>query len=57
MEVSSPVNNESTPTETLKKAIDTQDRDALKVIQSATEDSKQVTAQKTGLGNHLNVSG
>ncbi|MDQ7045866.1 MAG: hypothetical protein Q9M32_08140 [Sulfurimonas sp.] len=40
----------------LKKAIDVKERATLKILESANEQSKQVSAQKTGLGNTLNVS-
>jgi len=47
----------SVQVEALKKSMDVQERATLKVLESATEQSKQVTAQKTGLGSHINISG
>ena len=47
----------STQVEALKKSIDVSQRAALKVLESASEQSKQVTAQKTGVGNNINITG
>ncbi len=47
----------STQVEAMKKAMDVQEQQVLKVLDSANEQSKQVTAQKTGLGNSLNITG
>ena len=41
----------------LQKSIDVNQREALKIMQNAVEDSKQVSAQKTGIGTRLNISG
>ena len=41
----------------LQKSIEVNQREAIKIIESAVEDSKKVTAQKTGIGKHLNISG
>ena len=41
----------------LQKAIDVNQREALKIIESAVEETKQAAAQKTGIGKHLNISG
>lgn len=58
MDVSS-TNSEpsSAPIEALKKSLDVAERGALKVLESATEQSKQVAAQKTGIGSNLNITG
>jgi hypothetical protein len=48
--------NSSTQVEALKKAIDVQEKTVLKVLESANEQSKQVTAQKTGVGSNLNLT-
>ncbi|MDO8453887.1 MAG: hypothetical protein Q7S59_04895 [Sulfurimonas sp.] len=48
--------NSSTQVEALKKAIDVQEKSVLKVLDSANEQAKQVTAQKTGVGNNLNLT-
>jgi len=41
----------------MKKAQDVQEQQVLKVLESATEQSKQVTAQKTGVGSNINITG
>ena len=41
----------------LKKAIEVNQIEALKIIESAVEDTKKVSAQKTGIGTYLNISG
>lgn len=41
----------------LKKAIDVQEQQVLKVLEGASQQSQQVTAQKTGMGNSLNIIG
>lgn len=58
MDVSSSTQTEasSVPVEALKKALDVQEKATLKVLESAAEQSKQVSAHKTGIGNTLNVS-
>ncbi|MFA6191946.1 MAG: putative motility protein [Sulfurimonas sp.] len=48
--------NSSTQVEVLKKAMDVQEKTVLKVLESANEQSKQVTAQKTGVGSNLNLT-
>ncbi len=58
MEVSSSTN---TPVETgkdpMQKAIEVQERAALKIIEGLEEQSKVITAQKTGVGNNINITG
>lgn len=56
MDVSSSAAVGSTQIEALKKSMDVQERSVLKVLESANEQSKQVTAQKTGMGNNLNLT-
>lgn len=46
----------STQVEALKKSIDVQEQTVLKVLESANDQSKQVTAQKTGMGNGINLT-
>ena len=41
----------------IKKAIEVQEQQVLKILESANEQSKQVAAQKTGLGSNLNIAG
>ena len=43
--------------EAMKKATDVQEQQVLKVLEGANEQSKQVTAQKTGMGNTVNITG
>ncbi len=47
----------SVQVEALKKSIDVTERATLKVLESATEQSKQITAQKTGMGGNINITG
>lgn len=58
MDVSStPSTGTTHQVDTLKKAIDVQEQQVLKVLEGASQQSQQVTAQKTGLGNSLNITG
>ena len=67
MDVSS-VNNSNTDMQTAKagseaakssmtKAIDVQEQQITKVLEGVQEQSKQMTAQKTGVGNNINITG
>ncbi len=47
----------SVQVEALKKSMEVAERATLKVLEGATEQSKQATAQKTGLGGNLNITG
>lgn len=47
----------STEVEAMKKSIDTQEQQVLKVLESANEESQKAVAQKTGLGTNLNIAG
>ncbi len=54
---SSTATSGSTPqVEAMKKSMDIQEQQVMKVLESANEQSKQVTAQKTGMGNSLNLT-
>lgn len=59
MDVSS--SQQQTPVEPgknpLDKAINVQEKQIETIIESATEQSKQMNAQKTGIGNSLNITG
>lgn len=57
MDVSSSSNSSAVGIEVQKKAQDVQEQQVLKILEGATEQSKQVTAQKTGLGNSINITG
>ena len=52
-----PTDINSLKTEVLKKAIDVNEQNIQKILESANEQSKQVTAQKTGIGSNLNITG
>ncbi len=41
----------------MKKAQEVQAQQVLKIIESATEQSQQMTAQKTGIGSNINITG
>jgi len=47
----------SVQVETLKKSMEVAERATLQVLESATEQSKQTSAQKTGIGSNLNLKG
>lgn len=57
MDVSSTSSTGVSQVDVLKKAIDVKDQQVLKVLEGATQQSQQVTAQKTGLGSTLNITG
>jgi len=59
MEISSSQGTGSTSAqvEVIKKATEVQERQILKTLESASEQSKQTTAQKTGVGNNINITG
>ena len=40
----------------IKKSIDVQEQQVLKILESASEQSKQMTAQKTGIGKNINLT-
>jgi len=42
--------------DSMKKSMDVQEQQVLKVLESANEQSKEVTAQKTGMGKNLNLT-
>ncbi len=59
MEVSSSnTSTHSSPgVEAIKKSIDTQEREVLKVLESLSDESQKAAAQKTGMGTNLNIAG
>lgn len=59
MDVSSSSGNGSVSAqvEVMKKATEVQERQVLKVLESANEQSREVAAQKTGVGKNLNITG
>jgi len=56
MDVSSSTTSAAIGVEVQKKAQDVQAQQVLKVLESANEESKQTTAQKTGIGGNINIS-
>ena len=50
-------NQATVQVDAMKKSIDTQEQQVLKVLESVSEESKQTTAQKTGMGSQLNIIG
>jgi len=54
---SSGTGSASAQVEVMKKATEVQERQVLKVLESASEQSKEMTAQKTGMGSNLNITG
>lgn len=59
MEISSSNTNtqSSSGVEAIKKSMDTQERQALKILESLSEESQKAAAQKTGVGVNLNIAG
>ncbi len=57
MEVSSSTGSANVQVDVMKKAQETQAQQVLKVLEGAQEQSKEVTAQKTGVGGNLNITG
>jgi len=57
MEVKASTDTSAIGIEVQKKAQDVQAQQVLKVLESANEQSQQVTAQKTGMGNNINITG
>jgi len=43
--------------DTMKKALEVQEQQVLKILESANEQSKEIAAQKTGVGKNLNITG
>jgi hypothetical protein len=41
----------------MKKATDVQERQIVKMLESIQEQTKESTAQKTGIGKNLNIMG
>ncbi|MEA2099784.1 MAG: hypothetical protein U9P72_06615 [Campylobacterota bacterium] len=42
--------------DSMKKSMDVQEQQVLKVLDSSNEQPKEMTAQKTGMGNNLNLT-
>ena len=59
MEVSSSsgTGSASAQIEVMKKASEVQERQVLKILESSNEQSKAITAQKTGVGQNINITG
>lgn len=60
MEVSS-TNNAPPPADSgkdpMKKAMEVQEQQVLKVLEGVEEQTKDMNAQKTGVGNNINITG
>jgi hypothetical protein len=58
MDASASINSASSPapTEPMKKAVEVQERQILKILESAQEQTNAVSAQKTGIGNNINIT-
>lgn len=59
MDVSTSTAQSSTPVgsvDVMKKAIEVQEQAITKVLEGVSEQSKQVTAQKTGMGGGINLT-
>ena len=54
---SSGTNAGSVQIEAMKKATEVQERQVLKVLEGVNEQSQQIAAQKTGVGNNINITG
>lgn len=59
MDISSSSNSEmsTVQVDVLQKSLEINQREALKIIENAIKETQQVTAQKTGIGKHLNITG
>ena len=57
MEVSATTNNSAIGIEVQKKAQDVQAQQVLKVLEGVNQQTQQVTAQKTGIGSNINITG
>ena len=64
MEISSTQNTATTTTQhaeegkdPMKKAMEVQEKQVLKVLEGIEEQTKDMNAQKTGMGNNLNITG
>lgn len=43
------------PVDAIKKAVEVQEQAVMKLLEGANEESKQATAQKTGMGGGINL--
>ena len=62
MEVSSSTNSGASQIDVLKKAIDTQSEQALKILEDTNKQTQETVSQadvarKTGVGSNLNING
>jgi len=57
MEVSSSTGSASVQVDVMKKAQDVQEKQIQQLLESSQEQTKEVTAQKTGVGGNLNITG
>jgi len=57
MEVSSSTGSASVQVDVIKKAENIQERQIKQILDSSQEQNKEITAQKTGVGGNLNITG
>ena len=57
MEVSSSTGSTSIQVDVIKKAQNVQEKQMEQILQSSREQAKDMTAQKTGVGGNLNITG
>ena len=48
-------NSQTLSADPMKKALQVQEKQIEKIIESAQEQSKQIAAQKTGIGSNINI--
>jgi len=57
MEVSSSTGSASIQVDVMKKAKDVQEKQMQQILESSQEQTKEIAAQKTGVGGNLNITG
>jgi len=57
MDVSSSTGSASVQVDVMKKARDVQEKQMQQILESSQEQTKEATAQKTGVGGNLNITG
>jgi len=57
MQVSSSTGSASVQVDVMKKAQDVQKQQIEKILEGSQEQAQQITAQKTGVGGNLNITG
>jgi len=57
MEVSSSTGSASVQVDVMKKAQDVQEKQIEQVLEASKKETENMTAQKTGVGGNLNITG